>query len=685
MTGQNTILFLFDENDLKSSNNELLFVFGSKETSSCSYKILPINPSDNTISFDCGCTAINKNSNTITMDCNIELCIDYNWKEKENPIDFNIDCVKRKADSDSVDFNINCDCESAELIPVYLNNINSYFGINSETAFLIDLSAYSYFGFYGNINTIIVPDMRITAYSYFGYTVESTLGTIKYLYATSHIGWANTSSILYDQYNPFTTDIISYQGNQSSSLIVYDPYNELFDAGEYATSYIGVELQVNKFVYDPYNELFDGNEVATSYFGYDLKTNKFVYDPYNEFFTLGESGSFIFGQQLKSSIIFNPYNPFTTSVISHFGIYASSDIRYSDDPNINVNPMIFGYSANTALKYADTYANLGSSIYQGFTSNNIVTRSIGFIASSYIGYSGRLKYMILGRQSAIFNNCIATYGHEMHSNMHKIRYFDLSNTECCSIKHYPLRHIEMTDRYDVDVVYGLDKGWGFSSIVDLQTQPRFSSTFHVGFNAEVKDSSVYLGTCYAYIGIQMHTRGLQYSNNIDIGYGNFIIDQNEIKIEMTKPGDTFEQNYSFDFGFRSKVLFGAAYALNGNQSHYGSSSQFTLIVEEAWRAVFYFGYRSYGELNRQASFYPYSYVGFRSYASFYEAPYYMYYGFTSTCDALITENWVELLEEGELDNDYIFQNENGDPDLTRPTDVSIEGYPYTRYIKGRCY
>jgi hypothetical protein len=63
----------------------------------------------------------------------------------------------------------------------------------------------------------------------------------------------------------------------------------------------------------------------------------------------------------------------------------------------------------------------------------------------------------------------------------------------------------------------------------------------------------------------------------------------------------------------------------------------------------------------------------------------MYYGMSMECDALITENWVEFLEEGELNNEYLFQNKNGDIDESRPNGDSIEGYPFTRYIKGRCY
>ena len=60
---------------------------------------------------------------------------------------------------------------------------------------------------------------------------------------------------------------------------------------------------------------------------------------------------------------------------------------------------------------------------------------------------------------------------------------------------------------------------------------------------------------------------------------------------------------------------------------------------------------------------------------------------SSMLQALVaaTERIFEFLEEGELDNEYLFQTKNGDIDESRPNGVSLEGYPFTRYIKGRCY
>ena len=647
MAGENSILFLFNEND-KNNNNNNIFLFGDVAPPACHYKIHPIDPSNNTINFDCGCIVIDNNNNDVILDCN-----------------------------------------PSDLVPVYFSNITTYFGYSSTSALSPDISAISYFGTYVTTSTLYVPDMRVNPVSYIGYESNSILLTIRQFAATSYFGIAADAFILYDPYTlliPVEGSTSAHFGVSADALIIYDPYHLFFDTDEYAVSHFGYEAKNTQFVYDPYHLFFTEGENAASYFGYELK-NKFIFNPYNELFADGEVGTFIYGQTSSTFVLFNPYNPFTTDVISYYGIDAAASIRYSDDPYISQDPINFdvGYSAITTIQYADVRADLNSNIYFGYSSNNVVMASPGFVSTSYIGYTSRIKYLIIGRQSAYFTNCVMTFGYELHNNIDKIRYFDLSNTECCSIKHYQLHHIEMTDKLDVGTIYGLDKGWGFSAHATLTYQPRFSATFTHGFSSEVVDNSVYLGLCTAYVGLSIHTRNISYSSSLDIGYGNFIIDQNEIKVELTKPDDVFAQNYAMTFGYHSKVLFGASYGLYPQPIGFGFNSVVTVAVEEALRGLFQFGYWGITHVSMDYKFSPTGHFGIRSYANFYEPPYIMGIGFNSTCSYIVTENFVELLEEGELDNDYIFQNENGDPILDRVTDSAIEGYPYFRYVKGRCF
>ena len=104
------------------------------------------------------------------------------------------------------------------------------------------------------------------------------------------------------------------------------------------------------------------------------------------------------------------------------------------------------------------------------------------------------------------------------------------------------------------------------------------------------------------------------------------------------------------------------------------------------RAKFLFGYWSTARLNTWAVFQDnINYFGFISTGVFYEKPYELYFGYSAECSTIITENYVEFLEEGELINEYIYQTPNGDRDMDRPYQESIEGNEFIRAIRGRCF
>ena len=623
VAGQNTILFLFNENDLLASGKQgpVSFIFGDPDTTPETPCVIPSRISEsNQVKFNCGCNYIDYETNIITIDCTIP----------NNDIIF--------------------------------TNIRSYFGYSSNTHFLIDFpNNKSHFGFSSNTSTIIAADMRLVSTGYFGLDSNSFLTIERRLEASSHFGHTSTTGI------------------------VYDPYNELFDPGEYTQAVFGYELK-NVFVFNPYNEFFAPGEFAQSSFGYELK-NVFVFNPYNEFFNTGAYAGFYFGYENKASVQFNPYNPFITDVIGSFGYSVSSGFRYSDNPYISDDPINFdvGFESAVSVKYADTRASFLATSYNGVSSDVSVQISPGFIGRSYLGYSSKLRYIAVGIPYATFSSCVASFGFEMMDNGSRPRFFDISRTECCTITTNELHHIEMNDYDDWDVMYGLHVGWGLSSISDLCTQPRFASTSVFGLESKVVDNSVYLDHIEMSFGITAHTRSLQYSSNIEIGYGNFITDKNEIKIELTKPLDTFDSNYLFTFGASMFTNFGCSYSLGTTYHRFGLSLISDLFVEEALRPIARFGFYSESVLNREVKFFPSFTFGYESKTVFYEAPYMMHFGFESYCESLVVENFVEFLEDGELENEYIYQNENGDRDMDKPYKVTIEGHEFTHYVRGRCY
>ena len=187
-------------------------------------------------------------------------------------------------------------------------------------------------------------------------------------------------------------------------------------------------------------------------------------------------------------------------------------------------------------------------------------------------------------------------------------------------------------------------------------------------------------------GHSANVRGLYYEKNYDISYGTIIVDQNEIKVELTKPLDEGISNNKFDFGYSSWANLGASYALGTARHFFGYYSYHSLTVDEAMRGKFWFGYWSTARLNTWAVFQDNrNYFGFISTGVFYEKPYELYFGYSAECSTIITENYVEFLEEGELINEYIYQTPNGDRDMDRPYQESIEGNEFIHAIRGRCF
>ena len=712
MIGQNTFLFLFNQNDLidNSNKNKLVFIFG--DTSSpvvppnCK-KPIYIDYESNNINFNCNCDPIDYDSNNVTIKCKtVYICPDVFWKEAEpGSASFNIECENedllwKETEPGNVSFNIDCECVEEDedgggpSVPILLENIRKYFGFSSSTAFSIDFNNNEFYIGYNSDFSLYVADMRISSNSYFGFSSEYNLTIQKYFSGNSYFGLQSAGSILYDPYNRFFKDdesSKSYFGNALTNIIVFNPYHEFFDnKTRFGESRFGYENKNTQFVYDPYHKFFDNaNDSARYYFGYENKINQFIFDPYNELFTLNETGSFSFGYEAKNTqFVYNPYNLLGLTNPFVLGFQSNSVIRYSDDPYITKEdiPFNFGFSSSTDVKLANVYFAINGRSYFGVESNSNVQISVGFISNSYYGYECRLRYITMGQYYATFNSCIAGFGFELHNNMQRPFYIDLSANHCCSITPMQLTRVEMLDEHDIDVRYGLDKGWGIAMTVEFAAEPRLSATMHSGFTSKVEDNSVYLGESYAGFGISIHTRGMYINGGVELGYGNFIIEQNEIKIELSKPLDPAEINYAIYNGFSSITLLGASYALYPYKNYFGQASNFVLTVEEALRSNFYFGYYSRGELNRRATIYPNrNAMGFSARASFYEPPMYAYVGLSMECEAIITENWVEFLEEGELDNNYVIPNKNGDPDLDRPQGESIEGYRYSRVIKGRCW
>ena len=682
----NTVRFLYNQNDLTTNNlNSLTFIFGSPNIIPCVESHL-INRENNTFRYNCGCTNIDRDNNIFIVKCNSinDLCGIY-WIDKLGD-DVSFDCPCEPFDNTN-NTNINIDCSTGnEPQSIIFTNARAAFGYNIVSRFSIDFYNIEFnVGYSSTATTIIAANMRMYSEISFGYYSNSNLIKSALLPVTYNFGYYASSNLLYDPYNKFNENQIGQFlfGYTSLSNLLYNPYNA-FNENQVGQFLFGYDLQ-NNFIFNPYNQFLDGtNNYTSSYFGYET-VNNFIFNPYNQF-NQDQIGTFSFGYSLQNNFIFNPYNQFDYPIYSYFGYDSSSSIKYSDDPYISPEIIYnFGYVSTNTVKYGNIIAKFDATNYFGYDTNSWVSYQAGFIADNYFGHQAQLRNIITSIRRATFINCISYFGISLHVNSYSPFYFDLSRTNCCTKIHKPLLHIEMSDEHDYDVKYGNHRGWGFASIADLQTQPRFYPSFSFGYSSSLIDNTIYIGHVEMSFGHSANVRGLYYEKNYDISYGNIIVDQNEIKVELTKPLDEGISNNKFDFGYSSWANLGASYALGTARHFFGYYSYHSLTVDEAMRGKFWFGYASTAFLNRRVSFIGENYVGFISTGIFYEEPYYMHFGYSAECNTIITENYVEFLEEGELINEYIYQTPNGDRDMDRPYQESIEGNEFIHALKGRCF
>lgn len=715
MSAQGPVLFLFNSCDTTGSDSEVKFIFG------CDDSVVPpncteqsaINYGSNTFSFDCGCKYIDYTSNTFVYNCSEETssACGILWTDSVSG-SVNIQCPCEPY-SDNSNITLNCN-DTTPPGQVYLENIRAHFGFESSTKFVVSINDInSYFGFDSTLLDIQVLDMRIENGQHFGFTAESALAAYKIISSEiefgfdslvedirvldlrveneQHFGFESNVHVSYNPYHNFDRVIESTFGLELfvQDIIVPDlRINNIqyfgFDAQSavqtYALFSAEMEFGVESSSHISYNPYHNFDRVIESEFGFD-STARISYNPYHNFNRIIYTS---FGFDSEAHISYNPYHNFNRVIESDFGFASTANIKYGN-PNISDAPLeaYFGYSsAVDDIEVEVGKYTFSPNSYFGFDSTFDMLYTIGFRANAYFDtYRSRIQYLVIGYSKPTFT-ATAAFGFELLDNNNRTRYFDLSRTTCCTKMPYELLQFELLDTDDWTAQYGLHRGWALTSTAVLSTEQRLASTFGFGYEFRLTDRTVYLGHCISYFGYSGYNRALTLDINFELGYGNFTTDPNEIKVEMTKPHDVFVNNYYATLGLYSSVKLGIPYAVKSiGAIGWQSSSVLTL---EKLIPIAHFGFYSHAVLNRQARIESENGFGYYNAAIIYEEPYIVPFGFYSEF-TIITENYVELLDNGELINEYRFLTPSNDHDTERPYQVSIEGYPYVHQIKGRCY
>jgi len=570
--------------------------------------------------------------------------------------------------SDDLNLSVGQNLESTVIFNPYNEfnrEINSIYGYDANTLIIYDVRN----PFEGEVNYTF--DYSIDTFIVFDNNVFESDIIFNYSFSAD-------ATVTFDNGNNFDSPVVTTYGYSSDSFVIFD-YPSSFETD--IISEVGFESDTLM----TYGALNPFPTIIVSDYGYSVNTTLHI-NLVENLVDFNKTIDFDYGYSVNTFVIFNAYNPIldeNTNIDIYYGSQSDTTIRYSDDPYINNIEYNLGYISESELDTREGLYTFASDFEYGFDGEGSdLIYTVGLAATGYHGIMSNILY-IANMHVPVHLDAIMGFGYAMHDNQFDGRVIDLLKKPCCTFHKNDLKNIEMTLEADYSRQWMDLDVFGCKVEVQFTTQPRFSATMTNGMTSDVVDTTSYFSVDFKH-GITANVRSMNFDSTIDLVGGNFIVDQNEIKVEMTKPEDTGVTQYGMMHGFECTSLFTTIRAM-GMQGEYGYYSTFDIRYESPMRPACIWGFQCNTTLNTFNRYQGESSHGMMSYTTFYEPPYNATYGFYSETSQLFTENFVEFLEDGEVRNEFIHQNENGDPDKTKPNGLTIEGYVYTHYIKGRCY
>jgi hypothetical protein len=271
-------------------------------------------------------------------------------------------------------------------------------------------------------------------------------------------------------------------------------------------------------------------------------------------------------------------------------------------------------------------------------------------------------------------------------------YFDLTVDSCCggprALKAQEFR-IEMDFAEYPDQVH-----FGDHTVfhVELSCRPRFHIDFIGGENFKTFDNVVYIAQD-DYGNPQMYFRNAesfalvsfesQFIHRLCKGF--FIPNGNNIQVELT---DVLDESCYVDRIYTGEKL-SAVLCNTCNVSHINHSGEYAnadLAVIKPWELEAWGGeHFEIGSLSTTVKLGDLTPAdGSDVYIKFHE-PDWIGAGGETAIVSLDLDVQVEFVDDGCLENEYIYMNEDGDPIPEKFTPVPIELYPYQHDIKARCF
>lgn len=297
----------------------------------------------------------------------------------------------------------------------------------------------------------------------------------------------------------------------------------------------------------------------------------------------------------------------------------------------------------------------------------------------FVFYDGQESYSQVAVLKAIplevvfYNSVTTTAGIDAST------FFDMDVS--CGTNHYPgqkdVHNIELNDAEFPDQRFDGDR---VCVTMDLRAQPRFQFNFFEGARLDNTDVNPYIQ------GVRVaHGEGMsiEFESVIDVPLcpGNFIPDGDNVYVELDVADDTrCVSDYAYD-GTTMSVGTLQAHPRASAAVHEGSTMSFDLTLSPAWILNFFEGPTL--TMANNPEFSPAASFGAAMTVSFYIDPWVAADGATMEASLVIKYD-VKFDEMGCLDNEFIYQDENGDPipELFNPVAVELE--PWQHDVKAHC-
>jgi hypothetical protein len=269
-------------------------------------------------------------------------------------------------------------------------------------------------------------------------------------------------------------------------------------------------------------------------------------------------------------------------------------------------------------------------------------------------------------------------------------YFDLTTDSCCG---GPRPWFGQNFRIELDFAEYPDQVHDGDRVVfhvDLSCRPRFKFQACGGEYTDFIDRTDYIAEDYEH-NPQMYFIGgerfslISFESNLKIRLckGYFIPNGNHIMIELT---DVLDENCYVDriyTGERVWTILCNTRTLS-HRNYFGERLDFDLTLNLPWLLRTWGGERLDFNLSTTIRESGNAYDGSHMSLNFYEPDWVGNEG-QSAVASITLEVQIEFAEEGCLDNEYIYMNEDGDPIPEKFEPTPIELYPYQHNIKTRCF